>query len=346
MNAPAISIVIPMFNAEKYIGECLESLLAQTFQDFEVIIVDDCSTDNSVAVVKNYAPKFNGRLKLSRLEKNTGNGVAGRNKGLNLSRGEYIFNMDNDDLLTLTALTELYTLAKNFDADVVYCEKYFVARADLSEIVIHSEQRGGSFVEQPTLETENLAERVEKILQRDFWVTPWNKLVRRDLLIENEILFPPCIISDDDIWTYEIVFCAKKFLRVPNIVYINRRAEDSITRAEKSARREINFWSNPLIFGLKNLDEFMSRINFFRQNPQYRLAILDHLANGRCFAQLARKCSAVSPLEFYEAIRDGFEKNLGEYNVLFAYLCTLIREQRKNLELKDEQIQRLLAQKN
>ncbi len=57
---PAVSIVIPMYNAEKYIGECLDSILAQTFKDFEVIVVDDCSTDKSCAVVESFLPKFNG----------------------------------------------------------------------------------------------------------------------------------------------------------------------------------------------------------------------------------------------------------------------------------------------
>ena len=57
---PAVSIVIPMYNAEKYIGECLDSILAQTFTDYEVIVVDDCSTDNSRAVVQSYLHKFNG----------------------------------------------------------------------------------------------------------------------------------------------------------------------------------------------------------------------------------------------------------------------------------------------
>lgn len=330
MNAPKISVIIPMYNAEKYIDECLESIFAQTFQNFEVIIVDDCSTDSSCEIVERYMPKFNGRLKLSSTGKNSGTGVAGRNKGLILSRGKYIFNMDNDDLITLNALEELYTLAENFDADVVYCEKYYAAREDLSEIVIHSEQYGGSFVDKPTLESENLADRVQKILHHDFWVTPWSKFVRRDLMIDNEIFFPPVKIADDDIWTYELVFRAKKILRVPNIVYIWRQTEDSLFHQSRTPRSEINFWLNPLIHGLKNFDEFMGRQEFFRQNPQYRLAILDHLANGRCFAQLSKVAAQVSPIEIFETIRDSFTKNLGDYNVLVAYLCTLVHEQRKN----------------
>ncbi len=341
-NIPAISVIIPMYNAEKFIAECLESLLAQTFQDFEVIIVDDCSTDSSPAIAESYASKFNRRLRLVHTKENSGGCAIPRDIGLPFSRGEYIFFMDADDLITLTALAELFTLAENFDADIVYCEKYYKAKSDLSEIVIQSEQHGGSFVDKPTLESEDLTERVQKILQHDFWVTSWSKLVRRDLLIENEIFFLPVKIAEDDIWTYEIIFRAKKILRVPNVVYIWRQSEDSLFRRNRTAKNEIEVWSNPLILGLKKFDDFMGETKFFRENPQYRLAMLDHLAHGRCFAQLSKIGAEISPLEFYETIRDGFEKNLGEYNVLVAYLCTLITEQRKNLQLKDEQIQQLI----
>ena len=64
LKPPAVSVIIPLYNAEKYIGECLDSLLAQTFKSFELIIVDDCSTDNSVEIVESYMPKFNGALRL------------------------------------------------------------------------------------------------------------------------------------------------------------------------------------------------------------------------------------------------------------------------------------------
>ena len=70
VSATTISVIIPLYNAEKYIGECLDSLLKQTLKNFEVIIVDDCSTDGSVAIVESYVPKFdNGQLKLERTQK-------------------------------------------------------------------------------------------------------------------------------------------------------------------------------------------------------------------------------------------------------------------------------------
>ena len=341
MTTPAVSVIIPMFNASQFVGQCLESLLAQTFQDFEVIIVDDCSTDSSAAVVESYAPKFDGRLALLQLDRNSGSGAVPRNTGLKFARGKFVYFIDADDMLTLTALEELYALAKNFNADVVCCERYYKASADLSEIVVAAEEES-NFVTRPTFESDDLSERVQKILRHDYWVTPWCKFIKRGLLVDGEISFPQCKIAEDDIWTYELVFCAKKFLRVPNIVYVWRQSEDSMFRRNRSPQREIKFWVNPLLFGLKALDEFMSKLEFFRVNPQFRLAILDHFAHGRCLAQLSKVAAQVEPLELYETIRDSFKETFGNQNVLLAYLCTLACEQRKNLSRQDEQIQRLL----
>ncbi|MBE8954376.1 MAG: glycosyltransferase family 2 protein, partial [Quinella sp. 2Q5] len=168
-NIPAVSVVVPLFNAERYVAACLESLLYQTLTDFEVIVVDDCSTDSSVAVVESYIPKFGGRLKLSRMKKNSGSGGLPRNKGLQHSRGEYIFFVDADDFVTPTALEELYTLAKNFDADVVYCEKIFDTDAAATNVWL-TNMNGKFSVAAPTFVTENLAERVHEILQLRFCV--------------------------------------------------------------------------------------------------------------------------------------------------------------------------------
>ena len=106
-NFPKVSVIIPMYNAEKYLGVCLESLLIQTCADFEVIVVDDCSTDSSIAIAESYLEKFGDRLKIVELPANTGSGAVPRNVGLEIASGKYVYFVDNDDLLIDTALETL-----------------------------------------------------------------------------------------------------------------------------------------------------------------------------------------------------------------------------------------------
>ena len=110
---PAISVIIPMYNAEKYIGECLDSILAQTFQDFEVIIADNCSTDNSTKVVERYLKK-RSQIQLVRTKFHADGAGIPRKTAIGLSRGEYIFFMDSDDAIVEDALEKIYTTALKF----------------------------------------------------------------------------------------------------------------------------------------------------------------------------------------------------------------------------------------
>ena len=333
---PAISVIIPMYNAENFIAECLESIFMQTFQDYEVIVVNDCSTDNSCAVVESYAEKFGGRLKLIHTEKNSGSGALPKNKGMMISQGEYICFVDDDDLITETALEELYNLAKKFNADVVHCEKNYRLTANTVEIFQSNEN-----INTPKMETENLKERVHKILQNDNYRVPqWTKFVRRDLIFKHELFFPETRHSDDTIWTYGLVFYAKRFLRVPNMIYCQRLTKDSIMRKKRSSLQDINFWLNPVIFGLNSLDRLMDKLEFFNQNPQYRYAILEnfaHVALGSLFESSLQS----SPFQIYESIKQNYGKKFGEYGSLISFLLADLIEQQKIFVRMQEQIAEL-----
>ena len=316
---PAVSVIIPLYNAERYVGECLDSLLAQTFKNFEVIIVDDYSTDNSRAVVESYAPKFDGRLKLAQMEKNSGAGSLPRNKGLRLSRGEFIYNMDNDDALTPTALEEMYTLAKRHNVDFVYCEKYYSADDRLENRTLTSFHNKATLVDKPTVEMPRLPECLDKL-----WVTPWTKLIKRKLLIENQIFFPN-IIRDDTIWTWCLLFYAKRFLRVPNAVYIWREVSTSITRVDREPAQVINFWLNPVILGVKTLNDRLQTIEFFQKNPQERYALLENFIQGSFKARAMIKYRRqIEPSDIFKAIKEKFAENLGEYDALIPALCSIL----------------------
>ncbi|MBD3878632.1 MAG: glycosyltransferase [Quinella sp. 1Q5] len=332
---PTISVIIPMYNAEQYVGECLDSLLAQTFQDFEVIVVDDCSTDNSVETVKGYLPKFNGRLKLSKTQTNSGGCAVPRNVGLPLASGKYIYFMDSDDALTKTGLEEMYTLAKEYDADVVYCERYYMSTGVGEDFIenIHVATRRVQkppYVEKPTLESEDLFERVQGILNERYWAGAVFKFVRHDLLKEHKIVFPHIKPSEDDIWTYGLVFFAKRWLRVPNMIYIRRMREDSITGTVRTSQEALNFWLNPVLLGLKELDNFMNQIEFFKENPQQRYAVLEKHFQGKLNSSF-RNARQLTPVDVYEAIKKAYGKYFGDYDVLISSLCTQIFNQNQTL---------------
>lgn len=341
-GCPAISVIIPLYNDEKYIGACLESILSQTFYDFEVVVVDDCSTDNSAAVVESYMPKFGGKLTLLHTDENTGGGALPRNKGLYFSRGEYVFFADSDDFLLKNALEEIYSLAKDFDADVVYCERNFETDEIGENVRLVTHQKGG-LVERPTFETDILAKRVNTILEHDIWGAPWCKLVRRNFLTENEILFPNVFPCEDYFWTLNLFLFAKKFLRVPLAVYFWRQTKKSSIRGKDTVEDKFNLWLQPAIFGLKWLDSMMGKLQFFRDNADFRHAILDFVVK-KMFAMSFGAGMVLPQFGVYGAIKKEFGEKLGEYDVLISMLCSGLNMQQKIILMNQQKFNQITAE--
>ena len=319
----AISVVIPLYNAEKFIGACLGSILSQTFKDYEVIIVDDCATDDSAAIVESFISQFDGRLKIFRMENNSGVPGIPINKGIALASGKYIFAMDDDDLLIDNALETLYNFAENYRADVVYTERYFYIK-DKSNAPfpnpenVHITQQKIS--DKPTLETENISERIEKFLANKFEFPAWNKLIRRDLLTKNEISFPATPIYHDLIWSLQVIYFAKKILRIPDALYFYRVHSNSLTQKYRSNEEFIKFCLTTSVEGISILDKFLSGQKFFQDNPQYHCALLNFFE--MIFVKLIEMNKLrIQPHEVYKALCDSFSEKFGEYGNLIAYLC-------------------------
>ena len=278
---PAFSVIIPMYNTEKYIGECLDSILDQTFTNFEVIVVDDCSTDNSVGEVKKLTPHFDGRLKLLSTEKNSGGAGLPRNLGLTLACGEYIFFADSDDTVTPTALEDLYLIAKNFDADVVHCEKFYQVpnglwnQPNLRKDLEPRTYQNGKLVEEPTLITTSLAERVNQFSNREFLFSVVAKLIRRTLITDNKIFFPNISMAEDVIFVACLICLAEKYVKVPNIINFYRVDDTNITYNGEAFFNFFAKYIRVLTVGFKYLDDFLSKLNFFKQNMEFKYIMLD-----------------------------------------------------------------------
>ena len=261
---PDISVIVAMYNAGNFIEECLQSLLNQTLKNIEVIVVDDCSTDNSVSVVKNFSDE---RLTLTKTPRNSGYPGIPRNTALNTARGKYITFVDSDDFLDDNALEKLFNAAEKFDAEVVHVEKCFTLKD--GEVSVESTQE--NFVEVPTLETDDIGQRVIDFTNKKYMWWACNKLFRRDFLIKNNIKFAAMTTYEDLIFTFQCVAGAKNYLRIPDNFYHYRIRRDSLSRKSTDG---IEIAKN-LIEAVIVLDKFMSARKFFIDNPKYRYAVLD-----------------------------------------------------------------------
>lgn len=284
-NYPAVSVIIPLYNAEKYIAECLDSILAQTFQNFEVIVVDDCSTDSSPAIVESYAPKFGERLKLTKMPHTSGYASLPRNRGIGLSRGKYIYFFDPDDSITPTALEELYTAAENFDADVVHCEKYYKVPDEFynnvdyrKNLKPYSWPMGEKiFITQPTLLTDNLEKRVIDFGKKWLQWAAWMQLIRRDFIVDNNIKFVNTY-SQDLIFTMCELCCAKNYVVLPNVCYFWRQHEGSKVTEKLDVAKSIHKFVAVLNCGIKYLDDFLNERKIFAGRSDLKYVLFDTLA--------------------------------------------------------------------
>lgn len=324
-NIFKVSVIIPACNAERYLSVCLESLLIQTLTDFEVIVVDDCSGDASPAIAESYLERFGGRMKIVTTETNSGSGgYVPRNIGLEQTRGKYVYFVDNDDLLIDVALETLYACAETYRANVVEMEKFFTCGAEPvpKNLELAAWCYTDSFVEEPTFETEDLAERVKKFLASKLCWAPWAKFIRRDFLLDNAITLPPMTIADDVVWTFKILCLAKRWLRVPIPLYVNRTNAASIMRRERTPEQMITFRTSPLITGFEALDEFMRGLDFFQKNPVVRLQVLNFFALMQ-IENMRDALNALDPTEAYEIFLREFKAAGTSQPALIAYLLTM-----------------------
>ncbi|MCR5833691.1 MAG: hypothetical protein K6G55_03475 [Selenomonadaceae bacterium] len=235
-------------------------------------------------------------------------------------------------------------MAKKYDADVVDCDNNYRVQEDgtgLHEELPHKDY----FVDKPTFESDNLVERVQKIIRGQYRVQPWTKIVRRSFVINHQIFFPHCKISEDDVWTYGLVFHSKRYLLIPNMFYKQRLSFNSVSRIKKTPQQIVNFWISPILFGMKALDNFMSKIEFFKANPQYRYALLEIFLRQK-FGACLQASFNLNPFEVYETIKQEYGKHFGDNDVLISALCSFVNTLQRINTVNNQRMQQLAAQAN
>ena len=226
-----VSIIIPIYKVEKYIERCLLSIMSQTKAashfSLECILVDDCSPDHSMDIVKHIINQHRNTksiLEFKFLRHNVNRGVsAARNTGLDHATGEYILFVDSDDYLLPNSLSTFIEAAYSHpEIDMIICN----AKEVRSNKLTHR------FSEPTLMDDEGTI--IYNILDRSFMTFAWNRLIKRELLVENNIRFLEGILFEDQPWNYTLSFHLRSILLMPDVTYIYEDNPKGITALSSS----------------------------------------------------------------------------------------------------------------
>ena len=230
-NQPKVSVIIPVFNVEEYLQECLESVLQQSLQDIEIICVNDGSTDNSRIILEKFAEADKRILVINQENKGLS---AARNVGLRCAKGKYIYFLDSDDYLATDALELLSSdmNARNLDLLLfnakVFSEKGVEEKRVQDDISYFKRTHEYPFI----YKGEDLMRMLWE--NREYIAPVFLQMVRRDFLNKHDIRFYENIIHEDEIYTLQVMFSAKKTGYLHKILYHRRVRPNSIMTSKIS----------------------------------------------------------------------------------------------------------------
>lgn len=229
-----VSIIIPVYNVEEYLDECILSAINQTLDDIEIIAIDDKSTDSSLDILNEYKEKYDF-VKVISNERNMGVSIT-RNIGIHHAKGEYIYFLDSDDYIDLEAMEVCYKKAKENNLDIITFD---------AEMFRDKEYTGTNFNE--SYERDKII-KSECISGEDFFSkyyplgayrsTLWLNLYKKEFLVKNSLFFYDGIIHEDDLHSFKAFLLAEKVLYIPK-KFIKRRMRNNSIMTSSTYKRRI-----------------------------------------------------------------------------------------------------------
>ena len=277
-----VSIIVPIYNVEKYLPKCLDSLVNQTLDDIEIILVNDGSTDNSGIIAKQYYENHKNKIKY--LEKENGGLSDARNFGIPYATGEYIAFLDSDDYIEIDSYKQMYEKAKEEDADYIECD--FIWEYPNKQII------------DKRLSYNNKQEMLTNVR-----VVAWNKLIKREIIIKNNLKFPKGLRYEDIEFTYKLIPLLNKvsYIDKPFIHYVQRNNSIANVQNEKTAD----------IFAiLENVEKYYIEKNLYNE---YKDQLEYNYARYLLCSSLKRICK----VENKEKRKDLINKTWNELNTKY-----------------------------
>jgi glycosyltransferase EpsJ len=243
-----ISIIVPIYNIQRYLPKCLDSLLSQSHANIEIICIDDASDDNSVNIAMEYSDRYK-QIQLICHDRNLGLGAA-RNTGLEYASGDLVGFVDSDDYVHPDMYKKLYRHLKETNADIVQCSAFYVDENG-TKLSLQPNSFGSS-IDSPLLHL--YASSRSPI----FIAAAWNKLYKKELFTTNHIQYPSHYFEDIPVMV-QLLYFAKKIVSLKEGLYYYLQRNDSIVR-QKSYAHLVNLIKS-LQFSRKSIFMFLSAQN-------------------------------------------------------------------------------------
>ena len=310
MRQIKFSIIVPFYNVEKYIDRCLDSLFRQTYQDYEIIMINDGSEDNSENICRNYVEKDNRFILIN---KDNGGLSDARNFGIRNSTGEYLIFVDSDDYIDIDSCELFYnTISKNGSADIITSN---IKSEEINNNVVY--EKYSDIVENTYLSGNEFLK--VQLSSNSMRMSACRNIYSRKFIIDNNFLFKFGIYHEDEQWTPRVFLSAKKILSMKNSHYTRVIREGSITRLRIKTKNALD-----LIDTCNELKTIYMKV----EDPKLRKLLSDNLVtlylNGFYIGRLlGKRYKSIVSLDFFVGLpvsrKNRFKIFVFKFSKIFYY---------------------------
>jgi len=273
---PKLSVIVPVYNAEKTIVRCVDSLLNQTLQDMEVIIVDDHGQDNSIQIIENHIaehPKKN-RFRFAKTTSNSGPGPA-RNLGLQIAQGEYVAFVDSDDWVEKGMYSTLYEEATQHSADLCYCSAVWEDPKKYKQRILSNVSvKSGLFFDE-----------TKRYFLSRFRSYFWFYIFRREIINKHNITFPPEKAAEDVYFLTCNILYAERIACVDKPMYHYTYDSNSLSRFQNEKRYLDKLSAFRRLFDFAKThnfyDKYKQELEFVYFKKAYLSAVINYMMNTK-----------------------------------------------------------------
>lgn len=219
-----LSYIVPIYNVEKYLRQCIDSILAQSFDDYEIILVDDASPDSCPQICDEYAKKFPDVVRVIH-QRNMG--LAGaRNSGLNKASGDYVYFFDSDDFFIADGVERMYRIAVNHDADIIHSSYISYNEREKNKELMRSPIKTDLVLNHTDMQNIVCRNSTERTT-----IFVWRNIYKKDFLKKNNLYFDENLrMLEDSPFNTKAFLMAERFICIDNPIYAYRIREDSLQR--------------------------------------------------------------------------------------------------------------------